>query len=339
MTAITADQRPLALGSETAGGVTFLFPGQGSQHPRMLDEIRPLAAFRAYHQAICDEAKIDIATIAGRGGQDSLRQNRLSSLSTILVSLVLHDEWRRRQGTAPECLAGYSVGQWTALYVAGVVDLSALIRTVLVRADFMDACVKEEPCGMYSVLGLPLVQVEEVLNELRQEGHRVYVSNLNCVGNNSIAGTLAGLEVAISRLAALGAKKLSPVSVSGAWHCPILGEAEIRFAGYLEGIDLKSPTVPVADNVTGQWLPKDAVQMRKHLAQHLTHPVQWHSGIRHCAAKSRRFIEFGYGDSLTKMGFFIDRTATFERFHASDPTPGYRMHPSQTRASRSRCAE
>lgn len=304
-----------------SGGVSLLFPGQGAQDVRMLDGVATLPEFREHYQLICDLLEMDVRVEIERS-PDLLRRNAVSSLLTILVSALMLAEWRSSRDTGPRCVAGYSIGQWTALHAAGALDFPALSTIVLARARYMDACVSREPSGMYAVLGLPLAQIEAVLAELREDGHRVYVSNLNCPGNVSIAGTLTALEAAMPSLAVLAPKKLSPIPVSGAWHCPILDEAGKQFAEYLARMELAPTDVPVMDNVTGSWLPDDPEQRLSRLAQHLISPVQWHAGIRTCIAASfTHFLEMGFGGSLSKLGFFIDRRAVFERFDApSAPT-------------------
>lgn len=310
----------------------------------MLDAVRPLPEFREYYQLVCDLLGIDVAVEIERGGPDLLRRNAVSSLLTVMVSALMLAQWRRSRASGPRCVAGYSIGQWTALHAAGALDFPALARIVHARAQFMDACVSREPSGMYAVLGLPLPRVEAVLAELRQAGHRVYVSNLNCPGNYSIAGTLTALAAAEPRLAALGPKKLSSIPVSGAWHCPILDEAGQRFAEFLDGVALAPTEVPVVDNVTGSWLPNEPRERSSCLARHLSRPVQWEAGIRNCIAASfSHFLELGYGGSLTKLGFFIDRRAMFERFDAPPwmPLPGRgpERPASPTNAGPTLCAE
>jgi [acyl-carrier-protein] S-malonyltransferase len=299
--------------------VVFVFPGQGAQGPHMLDGVRGLPDFQAGYEFVCDLTRTNILAELERGNVELLRQNKFSSLLTVLVSALSLAQLRRQCAVQPCCVAGYSVGQWTALHAVGVLDFPMLARVVLERARFMDACVEREPSGMYAVVGLPLASVEQVLGELRADGHRAYVSNVNCLGNYSIAGTHEALELARGRFDDLGAKRLSTVPVSGAWHCPILEDAAHRFSRYLADVPLAPGTMPVMDNVTGDWLPGDVDQRRRLLAEHLSKPVLWEAGIRRCIAKCSRFVEIGYGKALTKLGFFIDRRAIFEPFDLSDP--------------------
>jgi acyl transferase domain-containing protein len=110
-------------------------------------------------------------------------------------------------------------------------------------------------------------------------------------------------------------KKLLRLAVSGAWHCPILTDAEVEFGKYLEGIEFRAPDCPIVDNVTGEWLPTNDAQLRVTLARHISHPVYWEHGIKSLIARGcNECIEMGYGKHLAKFGFFIDRDITWRSF-------------------------
>jgi [acyl-carrier-protein] S-malonyltransferase len=146
----------------------------------------------------------------------------------------------------------------------------------------------------------------------------VWVSNYNCVGQYTLAGTADAVAAAERALAELKPRKMARVPVSGAWHSPLLAEAHARFHAYLAAVPLAPPAVPVVDNVTGAWLPTERTALDRHLARHLDHPVLWEQGIKTLLAKgARRFVEIGYGNVLTKFGFFIDRSVEHQAFSVS----------------------
>ncbi|MCH4894273.1 acyltransferase domain-containing protein [Sphingomonas sp. SFZ2018-12] len=301
--------------------MALLFPGQGAQHPSMLDAVRAVPEFDARYALVRETVGSLVIDRVERGDDVALRSNKASSLLTILASSLAWLAWDRASDVRPSCVAGYSVGQWTALHAAGALDFETLVRVVSTRADFMDECMRGEPGGMYAVLGLPLGVVNDQLARLREDGHLVWVSNVNCPGNCSIAGTLTALAAAVECLAALTPKKLAPVPVSGAWHSPLLSTAADRFHDALLGIELAPTAIPIVDNVTGGWLADDPSERRAQLARHLTSPVLWQSGMQTCLASCRRFIELGHGGSLTKLGFFLDRRAEFETYRPDAQPP------------------
>ena len=251
-----------------------------------------------------------------RGNVAWLNQNRVSSLLTLLASSLSLDVFRAGEPDAPAFTAGYSVGQWTALYAAGVLPFPRLVEVVARRAAAMDRCFAQTPGAMLAVIGLRAEQVEEALAPLRAAGHRVWISNLNCVGQYTLAGTATGVAAAQEALAALKPKKLQPLPVSGAWHSPLLDPAEEDFGAYLAEVELAAPLAPVIDNVTGDPLPRERPALDRQLARHLNHPVQWERGLRTMLAGGvTRFVEIGWGNVLTKFGFFVDRSVEHRAFY------------------------
>jgi [acyl-carrier-protein] S-malonyltransferase len=292
------------------------FPGQGAQDPKMLDGVEQLQSFPARYRYVCERTGIDLLRALRGPDAAILRRNSISSLLTVLVGTLSLDAFSARQTSQPECYAGYSVGQWSAMYAAGMLTFEALIDVVLERARLMDACNSASPRGMCAVIGLPQERIESVLSDLRSAGHEVHLANYNCLGQYTIAGTQSAIEAAEQHIAALHPKKLVRLQVEGAWHCPLLAAAEAQFAQTLERVPLREPCAPVIDNVTGAWLPREPTALRRQLSRHLSHAVRWESGVKTMLAIGcQRFVEVGYGSVLTRFGFFIDRRIAFESFY------------------------
>jgi [acyl-carrier-protein] S-malonyltransferase len=288
-------------------GIAFLFPGQGPQAPAMLDEARRQEGFAERYACLCDVVGEDVAAGVARHGQVYLDRNEIASTVTVLCS-VLELERIARSGRACLGAAGYSVGQWTAMHAAGMLDFETTLRLVFRRAQLMNASPAAVDGAMLAVIGLPNERVEEVCAEVRAEGGFVAVSNYNCLGQLSVAGTVAGVARAEELLAAAAPRKLARVGVAGAWHCALLEPARQAFRKFLESIELSLPAFPVADNVSGDLLPADPTLLREALAAHLSSPVRWEACVRRLLAiGAGELIEVGFGDMLTKFGFFIDR--------------------------------
>ncbi|CAN93345.1 MULTISPECIES: ACP S-malonyltransferase [Sorangium] len=294
----------------------LLFPGQGAQDPAMCAGVVGHPRFAERYGVICDSTRTDVLRRIQEGDAGILDQNRFSSLMTVLVSAILLDMLRERDAATPEYFAGYSVGQWSAMYAAGMLTYEQTIEALVERARLMDECVDRRPGAMCAVIGLREAVLEQVLADLRSRGHLVFIANYNCVGQYSISGAVPAIELAEEELRAHRPKKIVRLPVSGAWHCPMLEDAQVRFAEVLAGVRFGPRAAPVLDNVTGDWLPDEPEALRDGLARHISHPVQWERGIKKLAALGcRRFVEVGYGNSLTKFGFFIDRQAEFSAFH------------------------
>ncbi len=289
--------------------LALLFPGQGAQDARMADGLRSHPQFASRYEAIREHAGMDVLCALEGGDVGLLNQNLSSSLLTALVSALSLDSYLESGCPPPDFIAGYSVGQWPAMYAAGMLLYEPMVGLLAQRARLMDACVEREPGAMLAVIGLPLAVIESLLTDLRAAGHRIFVGNYNCPGHYSITGTVTAIQCAEVALMRHKPRKLLRLPVAGAWHCPLLGDAADELARVLAEVRLQPPRVPVIDNVTGDWLPQDPVELHASLARHLVQPVRWERGIeRLIRAGATRLIEVGYGDMLTKFGFFIDRS-------------------------------
>lgn len=294
---------------------TLLFPGQGAHDLHMLERIKYMEHFSPRYELVCDLLEGNPLQELERGNQAYLNRNEVSSMLTLLVSSLLLDVYQETSEPRPVFLAGYSVGQWLALYVANVISYEQLMAIVKTRATLMDGCFKEKKGGMLAVIGLPADRLNQVCRELEIEGHYLTISNYNCVGQFSLAGTAEAIALAYDRIQALKPKKVVRLPVSGAWHCSLLDQAATSFEAYLRGIPFTRPVLPVINNVTGDFLPAAEKAMKEQLALHLSAPVQWAKGIKTLIAHGgNEFIEIGYGNTLTKFGFFIDRSVRHRSF-------------------------
>jgi len=290
----------------------LLFPGQGAHALTMLDGLTACPSFGERHACIVERLQVD--PLRRPDAAELINTNPVSSLFTVLASSLSLD-LLRAQGTRPTALAGYSVGQWTALYAAGVVSFEQLVDIVHTRAAFMDECFAERSGAMLAVIGLSLPAVEQVCQELQADGWFLAVSNHNCVGQYSLSGELAAVERAIPLLAAMQPKKIQRLPVAGAWHCALLAEAERRFLAFLEELPLGRPSLPVCDNVSGGFLPEDGREMKRRLARQVASPVQWEQCMQTLLrAGCDEFIETGFGKVLTSFGFFINRKVLHRSF-------------------------
>ena len=298
--------------------LALLFPGQGAHDVKMLDGVRGLPAFRERYELVASQLGSSPLDEIAAGNAEYLNQNRVTALLTLLVSSLSLDLYLEKTGARADFVAGYSVGQWTALSAAGSLSFEQLVAVVAKRSALMDQCFATTPGAMLAVIGLRAEALEELCARLRGAGHQVWVSNYNCVGQYTLAGTATAIAAAETAVAELKPRKAARVPVSGAWHSPLLADANAGFHAYLAGVPLAAAGVPVVDNVTGELLPTDRATLDLHLAQHLDHPVLWEKGIKTLLERgARRFVEIGYGNVLTKFGFFIDRSVEHQAFYVS----------------------
>ena len=302
------------------GPTAYLFPGQGSHSAGMLDLLREAPCFAEHYQRVCALLSGDPLAIARRD-PSFINRNVVSSLLTVLASVAcLELIGDRSPSLRPAAVAGYSVGQWTALYAGGSISVDDLFSIVAERARLMDLCVAgAQSSGMLAVIGLRAADVEAICNEVAVHGGFLQITNYNAPGQYTLGGSETSLEFAVKHLAPLGPKKLFRLPVAAAWHSRLLVEAEERLAVLLKRIPITAPRIPVIDNTTGGWLPEDPCERSAALARQVACPVHWMQGV-HTMAKFGilNTIEVGYGDMLTKFNFFIDRSL---RHQSAVPLP------------------
>jgi [acyl-carrier-protein] S-malonyltransferase len=292
--------------------ITLLFPGQGAHDLQMLEAVKHLKQFSQRYEVVCDLLGSSPLQELKKGNSPYINQNLVSSTLTLLVSSLLLDRYKAAPWPSPTFLAGYSVGQWLALYAAKVISYEKLMEIVKSRAGLMDSCFEEQKGGMLAVIGLSEETLKGLCQVLEAEGQTLTISNYNCAGQFSLAGTAEAVAAAYERIQRLKPKKVVHLPVSGAWHCSLLAKASSAFKAYLQDIPFNKPELPIIDNVTGDFLPTTELEMKEQLALHLSSAVQWAKGIKTIIAHGgNQFIEVGYGNTLTKFGFFIDRSVQY----------------------------
>lgn len=286
----------------------ILFPGQGAHNVTMLDSVRQHPSFVSRYEVICESLGFDPLARIDAGDVELINANAVSSLFTVLASVIALDEWRK-YNPEPRWIAGYSVGQLTALYAAGTISYQTLIKLVSVRASFMDECSRQKPGAMFAVIGVPPDALETFCSRLRSQNLPIYISNFNCYGQYSLAGTVAAIDKALREISELRPKKIALLSTSGAWHSPLMDQSSHDLRVFLMDIKFNSLKIPVLDNLSGDFLPMDGEMLLDALSQHVNHPVKWEAGIKNLIKRGcSKFIELGYGNVLTKFGFFIERS-------------------------------
>lgn len=238
-----------------------------------------------------------------------LKKNEVASLLTVAHSLCLLERLPPSYVT-PKYLAGYSIGQYTALYVTGVWELEVLFDIIFHRAMFMNRCIESIKSGMMAVIGLKTDIVEEVCLKLRDRGLSIYISNYNCVGQLTLAGERDALLMAKDELKQYQPRKVQDIPTEGAWHCPLLKEAGHNLKSYLENVKWKDDSLsPVVSNNVGGVLDLQCDKLILSLVEQVYTPVQWSNNIKELISFGvTKFIEVGYQSTLTKFGFFIDRS-------------------------------
>lgn len=244
---------------------------------------------------------------------DELRHTRNAQLATFVTSLVALDALERT-GVEPAVLAGHSLGEYSALVAAGVVAFDDGVRLVAARGDAMQDAADDRPGTMAAVLGL---DDDEVAVACARADGEAWVANYNAPGQVVIAGEAAALERAGAVAKELGAKKVLPLPVGGAFHTPYMAPARDRLRKALAETDIRDAERPIFANVDAR--PHTSGEAwRELLSAQLCSPVRWRHALHAMAeAGTATFVEIGPGAALTGM---VKRTVRSAR-HATVSTP------------------
>lgn len=287
----------------------FLFSGQGAQSQGM---IKDLCAAYPVAQELIDK----ISTITGRDipallwdtekselAKSSNSQLAITTVSQVIVSIL------QSKGIEPAMVAGFSLGEYSALHAAGILAFEDMIKLVCKRGDIMqkasDALMNnssDNPPGMAAVLGLPEKTVYDVFEQLHADD--VFMANMNAPLQTVISGTDSGLKKAEADLKKAGAKRVIRLAVGGPFHSPLMQAGADEFAHVLDSVDFKNPILPFYSNVTGNII-KTGADARKNALLHLTKPVLWTTIENRFAdsiqKESMSLIEVGPGTTLAGL--------------------------------------
>ena len=297
------------------GKIALLFPGQGAQAVGMG---RDVADRFAVARRVFDEANealgFDIARICFEGPQDRLDRTDCCQPAILTTSVAILRAVMEVVGSAqcPQTVgsAGLSLGEYSALVAAGVLEFSDAVRLVYHRAQYMQEACESRPGAMYSILGLDDEVVEDACARVRSEGGGVVSpANYNCPGQLVISGEEHAAAKAAALLRERGARRAIQLRVAGAFHSELMLPAAERLAAELGQTCFKRPEFPVVSNVTARdgETPREMCSL---LARQMTSPVRWAESVRWLLARgAERFWEVGPGQVLCGLLKRIQRSA------------------------------
>ncbi|MDU1572840.1 MULTISPECIES: ACP S-malonyltransferase [Pantoea] len=279
----------------------FVFPGQGSQTVGMLSELAatyPLV--EATFREASDALGYDLWQLVSAGPAEELNKTWQTQPALLAASVAIYRVWQQQGGAQPTLMAGHSLGEYSALVCAGVLDFADAIKLVELRGKLMQEAVPEGTGAMQAIIGLDDASIRKACEESAQ-GQVVSPVNFNSPGQVVIAGNKEAVERAGAACKAAGAKRALPLPVSVPSHCALMKPAADKLAVALEEIAFNAPSVPVVNNVDVKC-ESDAAAIRHALVRQLYSPVRWTESVEFMASQGvTQLLEMGPGKVLTGL--------------------------------------
>ena len=286
----------------------YVFPGQGAQFVGMGKDL-----YENYSQAkkMFEKANeilgFRITDLMFSGTDEDLRQTKVTQPAIFLHSVILANVLG--SNFQPDMTAGHSLGEFSALVSAGALSFENGLILVSKRAGTMQKACELQPSTMAAILGLEDEVVEKICSEINAV---VVPANYNSPGQIVISGSVEGIDQAIEKLTAAGAKRALKLSVGGAFHSPLMEPAKIELGKAIDSANFNKPVCPVYQNVTARPSTDPAV-IRENLKTQLTAPVKWTQTVKNMLADgASNFYEVGPGNVLQGLIKKVDRNIAAE---------------------------
>ena len=280
----------------------MVFPGQGSQTVGMLAELAgdyPIVQ-ETFKQA-SEVLGYDLWQLVQEGPAEELNKTWQTQPALLTASVAVYRVWQQKYpALKPEVMAGHSLGEYSALVCAGVLDFQDAVKLVELRGKLMQQAVPEGTGAMYAIIGL---DNDAIINACKQaeQGEVVSAVNFNSPGQVVIAGAKTAVERAAALCKEAGAKRALPLAVSVPSHCALMKPAADQLSVSLESITLKAPVVAVLNNVDVK-AETDAVAIRNALVRQLYSPVRWTETVEKMAQNGVEvLVEVGPGKVLNGL--------------------------------------
>lgn len=281
----------------------FVFPGQGAQYPGMGKDLYDASSiakqrFEEANDVLC----FNISDIMFNGTPEDLKQTKVTQPAIFLHSTILAEVLGDQIN--PDMVAGHSLGEFSAMVVAGGISFADGLKLVSARANAMQEACEATPSTMAAVLGLENSIVEDVC--ANTDGV-VVAANYNCPGQLVISGEIPAVEAACAALTEAGARRALMLPVGGAFHSPLMEPAREKLASAIEATNIRELRCPIFQNVSAQ-AETDLDTIRKNLVAQLTAPVRWTQSMEAMIAfGATSATEVGPGKVLQGLFKKVDR--------------------------------
>lgn len=301
-----------------ADKIGYLFPGQGAQHVGMGQDVYDAYQYaREVFEKASELTGIDLAQVCFKGPEERLNATDVSQVAILTTSMAFLRTGQEKGLLEPNKISaagGLSLGEYTALCVAGVLEFTEAIKLVQKRGQYMQEAADANPGTMLVLRGADEETVENLCRQA-SDGEVLWPANYNCPGQIVASGTKAACE----RLAALAQEQqiaTIELRVAGAFHSELMSQASQRLAQALAEVRLNEPRIPVACNVSGSYY-KNSQEVRENLARQVNSPVRWQKCMETMMADGiERYYEIGPGKVLAGLGRKISRAVKIKSINS-----------------------
>ncbi|HEX8520832.1 MAG TPA: ACP S-malonyltransferase [Tepidisphaeraceae bacterium] len=298
----------------------ILCPGQGAQAVGMGKDFHEKSALVRDIFATANQVLgFDLASLCFTGPDERLNQTDVSQPAIFVASIAAYRaavDAKKIDPAAVTSYAGLSLGEYTALHLAGVFGFEEGLRLVAARGRYMQEAAVASPSGMVAVLGADSAAVDKLCAEAAQ-GEVLVPANYNAPGQIVVSGSTGACE-RVLKSAEAGGFKATALKVAGAFHSPLMQPAADRMAAELEKVQFNAPRTTVYSNVTAQP-HTDATSMKRLLVNQIVKPVKWEQTMQTLIASGdARFVELAPGRTLAGLAKRINRRLPIESFASAD---------------------
>ncbi|MEY8190291.1 ACP S-malonyltransferase [Peribacillus simplex] len=276
--------------------VAFLFPGQGSQKPGLLNE---LPDGNAVKEVLKEASEILNENVYDHHSKEALCSTKSVQISLLTAGIAGFKELEA-DGIMPDFVAGHSVGGFSAAVAAGVIEFKDALKIVRLRAELMEWAYPRG-YGMGVVIGMAADTLHSLVSQYFDEKFPVFVSNKNAPDQITLSGALSGIKIILNEAKINGARSASLLNVSTPSHCPLFSSVSQKLGEALDDIPFHRPLIPYVSNRGGRLLIKPD-DIRLDLAESISSPVQWHDASTILYENGTRlFIEMPPGNVLSRL--------------------------------------
>jgi len=287
--------------------LAFVFPGQGSQKVGMLAEFADVAIVRDTYAQASHVLGYDLWELSQNGPQEELNMTEVTQPLLLTASVALWRLWNDKGGAKPSLMAGHSLGEFSALVCADVIDFADAVDLVRKRGQFMQSAVPVGIGAMAAIFGLDDDQVDAACAAVAA-GECVNGVNYNSPGQVVIAGHASAVERAMAACKEAGAKRALPLPVSAPFHTDLMRPAGEELAKVVEQMAFSAPSIPVVHNVSVAP-EQDPAAIKALVVEQIFSPVPWTQCVQYMASQGvTDIVECGAGKVLSGLNKRIEKS-------------------------------